>query len=200
MARHTPKVQRLIDALRILPSVGPKSAQRIAYQLLERNRDGGLQLADALTSAMQGVGSCAKCRTFCEQDVCSICRDEQRAKARQLCVVASSADLYAIEHTGMFHGRYFVLRGLLSPLDGIGPQQLGLELFAQQLQSGHYDEVILATNPTVEGEATAHFIAELCRQSNIAVSRLAQGMPVGGELEYVDGNTLSYAFSGRKQV
>lgn len=200
MARHTPKVQRLIDALRVLPSVGPKSAQRIAYQLLERNRDGGLQLADALTAAMQGVGSCRTCRTFCEQDSCAICNDNERAKVRQLCVVASSADLFAIEQTGLFHGRYFVLRGLLSPLDGVGPAQLGFDVLAQQLQQGEIDEVIVATNPTVEGEATAHFIAQLCRTAGISVSRLAQGMPVGGELEYVDGNTLSYAFSGRKQV
>ncbi|HAT41865.1 MAG TPA: recombination protein RecR [Rheinheimera sp.] len=200
MARHTPKVQRLIDALRILPSVGPKSAQRIAYQLLERNRDGGLQLADALTSAMQGVGSCQQCRTFCEQELCSICGDVSRSQSRQLCVVASSADLYAIEHTGLYNGRYFVLRGLLSPLDGIGPAQLGLDQLAAMLSQAQFDEVILATNPTVEGEATAYFVAELCRKHQVAVSRLAQGMPVGGELEYVDGNTLSYAFSGRKQV
>jgi len=199
MARHTPRVQRLIDALRILPSVGPKSAQRMAYQLLERNRDGAMVLAQALQDAMQGVGSCQRCRTFCESELCQICQHPVRGQATELCIVASAADQYAIEQTGLFQGRYFVLKGLLSPLDGIGPQQLGLDRLTAELAQGQIREVILATNPTVEGEATAFYIAEQCRHYQVTVSRLAQGMPVGGELEYVDGNTLSHAFSGRQR-
>ncbi len=198
MAKHTRLVQQLIDALRVLPSVGPKSAQRMAYQLLERNREAGLQLADALHEAMQKVGHCQQCRTLCETALCDVCTHPVRGESPTLCVVASVADLYAIEQTGLFGGRYFVLRGQLSPLDGIGPNELGLDLLAQQLAKGSIQEVILATNPTVEGEATAFYLAELCKKYQIQVSRLAQGMPVGGELEYIDGNTLSQAFSGRK--
>jgi len=198
MAKHTPLVQQLIDALRVLPSVGPKSAQRMAYQLLERNREGGMMLAKVLGQAMEKVGHCAQCRTFSESDSCDLCRHPVRGKSPLLCVVASAADLYAIEQTGLFSGRYFVLRGQLSPLDGIGPAELGLDLLATQLAAGSVQEVILATNPTIEGDATAFYIAELCKKHQIQVSRLAQGMPVGGELEYVDGSTLSYAFSGRK--
>jgi len=198
MAKHTPLVQQLIDALRILPSVGPKSAQRMAYQLLERNRTGGLELAQVLQAAMEQVGHCQQCRTFAQSPLCPICQHPLRGQSPLLCVVASAADLYAIEQTGLFSGRYFVLRGQLSPLDGIGPTELGLDNLARQLASGSIAEVILATNPTIEGDATAFYIAELCKKQQIQVSRLAQGMPVGGELEYVDGNTLSYAFSGRK--
>ena len=198
MGKHTPLVQQLIDALRLLPSVGPKSAQRMAYQLLERNREGGLQLAHVLQQAMQKVGHCQQCRTFCEGQLCKICAHPVRGHSAVMCIVASAADLYAIEQTGLFAGRYFVLRGQLSPLDGIGPTELGLDLLAKQLSQGQVQEVILATNPTIEGDATAFYIAELCKKHQIQVSRLAQGMPVGGELEYVDGSTLSYAFSGRK--
>ena len=198
MAKHTPLVQQLIDALRVLPSVGPKSAQRMAYQLLERNREGGMMLAKVLGQAMEKVGHCQQCRTFSESDSCDLCRHPVRGQSPLLCVVASAADLYAIEQTGLFSGRYFVLRGQLSPLDGIGPAELGLDLLATQLAAGAVQEVILATNPTIEGDATAFYIAELCKKHQIQVSRLAQGMPVGGELEYVDGSTLSYAFSGRK--
>ncbi len=198
MGKHTPLVQKLIDALRVLPSVGPKSAQRMAYQLLERNREAGLQLAAALQSAMTKVGHCQRCRTFCEGQICQICAHPIRGQSSLLCIVASAADLFAIEQTGLFAGRYFVLRGQLSPLDGVGPAELGLDALSQQLSQGQIEEVILATNPTVEGEATAFYIAELCRKHKVQVSRLAQGMPVGGELEYLDGSTLSYALSGRK--
>lgn len=198
MAKHTALVQQLIDALRVLPSVGPKSAQRMAYQLLERNRAGGAMLAKVLAAAMEKVGHCQQCRTFAEEPLCHICHDGNRSQSPLLCVVASAADLYAIEQTGLFSGRYFVLGGQLSPLDGIGPAELGLDLLAQQLAAGSIQEVILATNPTIEGDATAFYIAELCKKHQIQVSRLAQGMPVGGELEYVDGSTLSYALSGRK--
>jgi recombination protein RecR len=198
MAKHTPLVQKLIDALRVLPSVGPKSAQRMAYQLLERNREAGLQLASALQAAMNKVGHCQRCRTFCEGLLCQICSHPVRGQSPLLCIVASAADLFAIEQTGMFNGRYFVLRGQLSPLDGVGPAELGLDALSEQLRQGQIEEVILATNPTVEGEATAFYLAELCRKHHVQVSRLAQGMPVGGELEFLDGSTLSYAFSGRK--
>lgn len=198
MNKLTPLVQQLVDALRILPGVGPKSAQRMAFQLLERNRDGGRQLGSALTAAMIQVGNCQLCRTFCEEELCQVCADPVRRQNGLLCVVGSAADQLAIEQTGQFKGCYFVLMGYLSPLDGVGPEDLGLDRLAEQLASQDISEVILATNPTVEGDATAFYIAELCRKYQITVSRLAQGVPVGGELEFVDGTTLSHAFSGRK--
>lgn len=199
MAKLPPLLQQLIESLRVLPGVGPKSAQRMALQLLERNRTGGLRLGAALTAAMQGIGQCQQCRTFSEQPLCPICSDPLRAQADTLCIVASAADQLAIEHTGQFKGRYFVLMGYLSPLDGVGPEQLGLTELASQLAAGEIKEVILATNPTVEGEATAFYLAELCQQYQVTVTRLAQGLPVGGELEYIDGSTLAHAFSGRRR-
>jgi recombination protein RecR len=198
MNRHTPLLQQLIDALRILPGVGPKSAQRMAFALLERNREGGVQLGAALNAAMTHIGRCQQCRTFCETALCSICDDPSRALDGIICVVGSAADQLAIEQTGQFKGRYFVLQGYLSPLDGIGPQDLGLDKLSNQFAGGTVTEVILATNPTVEGDATAFYIAELCHKHQVKVSRIAQGIPVGGELEFVDGTTLSHAFSGRK--
>ena len=198
MNRHTPLVQQLIDALRILPGVGPKSAQRMAFSLLERNRSGGLQLGAALSAAMTHVGHCQQCRTFCEAELCHICLDPSRQQAGLICVVGSAADQLAIEQTGQFKGRYFVLQGYLSPLDGVGPNDLGLDKLNAQLSSGGVNELILATNPTVEGDATAFYIAELCNRHQVQVSRIAQGIPVGGELEFIDGTTLSHAFSGRK--
>ncbi|GAA0557042.1 MAG: recombination protein RecR [Alteromonadaceae bacterium] len=198
MSRFTPLLQQLIDALRVLPGVGPKSAQRMAFALLERNREGGLQLGAALNAAMTKVGHCQQCRTFSETDLCSICADPARAEDGIICVVGSAADQLAIEQTGQFSGRYFVLQGYLSPLDGIGPQDLGLDKLQQLFADNKVQELILATNPTVEGDATAFYIAELCHRQNVKVSRIAQGIPVGGELEFVDGTTLSHAFSGRK--
>lgn len=198
MSRFTPLLQQLIDALRVLPGVGPKSAQRMAFALLERNREGGLQLGAALNAAMTKVGHCQQCRTFSETDLCHICADPARAEDGIICVVGSAADQLAIEQTGQFSGRYFVLQGYLSPLDGIGPQDLGLDKLQQFFADGKVQELILATNPTVEGDATAFYIAELCHRQSIKVSRIAQGIPVGGELEFVDGTTLSHAFSGRK--
>ena len=196
--KFSPLLDEMMKALQVLPGVGPKSAQRMAFALLERNRDGGLQLGAALHAAMSKVGHCQQCRTFCETELCAICSDPARALDGILCVVGSAADQLAIEQTGQFSGRYFVLQGYLSPLDGIGPQDLGLDSLAQLLADGSISELILATNPTVEGDATAFYIAELCKKQQIQVSRLAQGMPVGGELEFVDGTTLSHAFSGRK--
>ncbi|MEE2024568.1 MULTISPECIES: recombination mediator RecR [Alkalimonas] len=198
MPASSPLLQQLIDALKVLPGVGPKTAQRMAFQLLERNREAGKKLGNALLNAMEHIGQCRCCRTFTEAELCAICSDDVRSQSPLLCVVGSSADLQAIEQTGQFDGRYFVLMGQLSPLDGIGPAELGLNVLEQQLAQGGIAELILATNPTVEGDATAYYIAELCHRHQVTVSRLAQGVPVGGELEYLDGSTLSHAFSGRK--
>jgi len=196
--KFSPLVQELIDSLKCLPGVGAKSAQRMAFHLLERNRRGGSKLATTLATAMTEVGHCQSCRNFTEQALCEICQSPKRKIATSLCVVESPGDVIAIEQTGEFTGKYFVLMGHLSPIDGIGPDDLGLDILAKQFATGQYLEVILATNPTVEGEATAHFIAELAKQYQISLSRIAHGVPVGGELEYVDGNTLSHALSGRK--
>ncbi|MBT8167699.1 recombination mediator RecR [Falsiruegeria litorea] len=196
--KFSPLVQELIDSLKCLPGVGAKSAQRMAFHLLERNRRGGSKLANSLSKAMVDIGHCQQCRNFTEQDLCEICLSPKRQLATTLCVVESPGDVIAIEQTGEFTGKYFVLMGHLSPIDGIGPDDLGLDILAKHFASGKFTEVILATNPTVEGEATAHFIAELAQEYQVNISRIAHGVPVGGELEYVDGNTLSHAFSGRK--
>lgn len=197
--KFSPLVQELIQAFKCLPGVGAKSAQRMAFHLLERNRVGGEKLSDALKSAMVNVKHCSQCRNFTELELCDICDNPRRSEQGQLCVVESPADVIAIEQTGEFQGRYFVLMGHLSPIDGIGPEDIGLDTLEQQFTAEHLTEVILATNPTVEGEATAHFIAELAKKHQIQVTRIAHGVPVGGELEFVDGNTLSHALSGRKQ-
>jgi recombination protein RecR len=195
----TPLIGRLVEALRVLPGVGPKSAQRMAYHLLERDREGALTLAASLQEAMEKVGHCSRCRTLSENELCPICSSERR-DASLLCVVESPSDVEAIEHTSVYQGRYFVLMGHLSPLDGIGPEEIGLELLAQRLDSGEIAEVILATNPTVEGEATAHYLSEMVHSRGIRVTRIAHGVPLGGELEYVDGGTLSHAFTGRREI
>jgi recombination protein RecR len=191
-------IESLIEAFRCLPGVGPRSAQRMVYHLLERNRNGGANLANALSRAMAEVKQCLECRTFTEQERCHICSNQGRDRTK-LCVVESPVDLLAIESTASFRGVYFVLMGHLSPLDGIGPEQLGLELLEQRLANEQFEEVILATNPTVEGEATAHYIYELCQQQSIDVTRIAHGVPLGGELEYIDGGTLAHSFTGRQK-
>ena len=196
--KFSPLVQELIDSLKCLPGVGAKSAQRMAFQLLERNRHGGSKLASTLAKAMTDIGHCQSCRNFTEPELCEICQSPKRSIATSLCIVETPGDVIAIEQTGEFIGKYFVLMGHLSPIDGIGPDDLGLDILESQFASGQFDEVILATNPTVEGEATAHFIAELAQKHQVNISRIAHGVPVGGELEYVDGNTLSHALSGRK--
>lgn len=196
--KFSPLVQELIDSLKCLPGVGAKSAQRMAFQLLERNRRGGRKLAKTLAKAMTDIGHCQQCRNFTEEALCEICQSPKRQLSTTLCIVETPGDVIAIEQTGEFFGKYFVLMGHLSPIDGIGPDDLGLDILAKQFASGQFVEVILATNPTVEGEATAHFIAELAQQYQVNISRIAHGVPVGGELEYVDGNTLSHALSGRK--
>ncbi len=196
--KFSPLVQELIESFRCLPGVGAKTAQRMAFHLLERNRHGGAKLADKLSQAMEKVGHCQQCRNFTEQVLCDICQSPKRQLAEILCVVESPADVLAIEQTGDFQGRYFILMGHLSPIDGIGPGDLGLDLLSQELQKGQIKEVILATNPTVEGEATAHYIAEMTKAIDVNITRIAHGVPIGGELEFVDGNTLSHALSGRK--
>lgn len=196
--KFSPLVQELIDSLKCLPGVGAKSAQRMAFHLLERNRLGATKLSATLADAMENIGHCRLCRNFTEQAICDICENPKRQMTQLLCIVESPADVIAIEQTGDFQGRYFVLMGHLSPIDGIGPDDIGLDVLEKQLAQGEFNEVILATNPTVEGEATAHFIAELAKQYDVNISRIAHGVPIGGELEYVDGNTLSHALTGRK--
>lgn len=195
----TPLLTDLIEALRCLPGVGQKSAQRMAFALLERDRDGALRLADGLRGAVEGIGHCERCRMFAESTLCPICADPTRDDT-QLCVVESPADVLALEAATGFRGRYFVLMGHLSPLDGIGPEELGLDKLAARLRESTLREIIIATNPTVEGDATAHYVADLAARTGISASRIAHGVPVGGELEFVDGGTLSHAFSGRRVV
>ncbi|MEY3465241.1 MAG: recombination mediator RecR [Steroidobacteraceae bacterium] len=197
--KHTPALARLIDALRTLPGVGPKTAQRMAFHALHEGRDGSRQLAEALTGALERVGRCERCRMYTETPVCSICSSPQR-DATLMCVVESPADVVAIEQSGGYRGRYFVLMGHLSPLDGIGPEQLGIADLETALASGEVQELILATNPTVEGEATAHFLSELARHRNVRATRIAHGVPIGGELEYIDGGTLAHALAGRHSL
>ncbi len=192
-------IDQLIDALRILPGVGVKSAQRMALQLLEKNREGAFKLAEAVNEAATKVGKCQQCRTLTEHDLCNICNDPSRSDS-QLCVVESPADLFAIEQAGGYRGKYFVLLGHLSPIDGIGPEQLGIDKLIERLQFNQVNELILATNLTVEGEATAHFIADKAKSLGVEVSRIAYGVPMGGELEYVDGGTLNLALQSRKTL
>jgi recombination protein RecR len=195
----SPLIDRLIEALRCLPGVGPKSSQRIAYHLLERNREGARRLAAALQEAADKVGRCGECRTLSETALCRLCASDKR-NAAQLCVVENPVDVQAIEQTTSYQGRYFVLMGHLSPLDGIGPEDIGLDQLERRLRQGGVHEVILATNPTVEGEATAHYIADMAREHGIKASRIAYGVPFGGELEYVDAGTLSHAIAGRRDI
>lgn len=192
-------IDQLIDALRVLPGVGAKTAQRMALQLLERDKDGAARLAEAIVEAVEKVGRCRVCRTLTENDLCEICSNSRRNNA-QICVVENPADLYAIEQAGSFQGKYFVLLGHLSPIDGIGPEQLGIDQLIERLISDEVSELILATNLTVEGEATAHFIADKAKALGVSVSRIAYGVPMGGELEYVDGGTLNMALQSRKAL
>ena len=181
-----------------MPGIGRKSAQRISYHLLQRDRDGARRLAAALADAMDHIGHCSRCRIFSEDPICTICGSGKRDRGL-LCIVESPADVYAIEEAG-FRGTYFVLMGRLSPLDGIGPDDLGLDKLDALLDEGTLNEVIIATNSTVEGEATAHFISGMVHKKKLRVSRIAHGVPMGGELEYVDSSTLSHALSGRREI
>lgn len=197
--RYPPRLAALIEALRRLPGVGPRSAQRMAFHLLEKDREAAGSIAAALADAIEHVGRCGRCRMFAEAEHCELCRSPSR-DASVLCVLESPADVVAVETGSGFSGRYFVLMGHLSPLDGIGPDELGLDALEAILEEGGVTEVILATNPTVEGDATAHYIAELCARRGVRASRIAHGVPVGGELEYIDSGTLSHAFAGRQKI
>ncbi len=194
----SPLLQQLIDALKCLPGVGPKSAQRMAFYLLERDPEGAKNLSSVLIEAVEKIGHCSMCRTLSETELCDICNSTSRDSAA-LCVIETPADIFAIEHTAEFRGKYFVLMGHLSPLDGIGPVELGLDLLQARLANGEVKELILATNPTVEGEATAHYISNMATKHRILTTRIAHGVPLGGELEYIDAGTLAHAFSGRQR-
>jgi recombination protein RecR len=197
--KHPEALSRLIDALHALPGIGPKSAQRLAFRLMQDGRGTARELSLALQHALDSIGHCRRCRMLAEGELCPLCASPARDET-QLCVVESPADVIAVESSAAYRGRYFVLMGHLSPLDGIGPAELGLHELDLLLGQGVIREVILATNSTVEGEATAHFISELARARGLAATRIAQGVPFGGELEYVDGGTLSAAFAGRQSV
>lgn len=199
MIRVSPLIDRLVQALQTLPGVGPKWAMRMTLHLLQRNREGAAALARALQEATGGVRRCAQCRMLCETEVCAICANPKR-DAKLLCVVESPVDVIAIEQAGSYAGRYFVLHGRLSPIDGIGPAQLGLDRVAELVRGRGVEEVILATNPTVEGEATAHYICEALGDLDARLTRIAHGVPLGGELEYVDGGTIAHALQGRRSL
>jgi recombination protein RecR len=197
--KFSPALQNLMEALRCLPGVGPKSAQRMTLHLLERDREGATALADALHEAIERVDRCSRCRNFTELEVCEICSDPRR-DGTTICVVETPADVLAVEQSGGYRGVYFVLMGHLSPIDGIGPVEIGLDLFHRRVVDEGIQEVILATNPTVEGEATAYYLTDMLQPEGVRVSRIAHGVPLGGELEYVDGSTLAHALSGRRPV
>ncbi len=193
---HSPLLKQLVEAFKCLPGVGQKSAQRMAFHVLQRNRTGAAQLAQSLADAVAKIGNCERCRMLTEATVCGFCLSERRDDA-VLCVVETPADLFAIEQSGVYRGRYFVLMGHLSPIDGIGPAELGLDLLEQRLDQTPVQELVLATGVTVEGEATAHLLAQIAQRHGVRASRIAYGVPVGGELEFIDSGTLSRAFSGR---
>lgn len=195
----SPLISQLIEALCCLPGVGPKTAQRMVLHLLERDRAGGTRIAESLKNAIEGVGRCQNCRILTENDVCEICASRSRDETL-LCVVENPADVLAIEQAGGFRGKYFVLMGHLSPIDGIGPDALGIDHLLERVRKDSVKEVILATNSTVEGEATAHYVSELLRPMAVEISRIAHGIPFGGELEFVDGGTLAHAMEGRKKI
>lgn len=195
----SPLVTELVEALRVLPGVGPKSAQRMALHLLERQRAGGRRLSEVLARAMENVRECRDCQSLTENEVCHLCQSPARDRSL-LCVVETPVDVLAVESSASYRGLYFVLKGHLSPLDGIGPRELGIPRLLARVREGEVRELILATNPTVEGEATAHYIREALRDSAVTVSRIAHGVPMGGELEFVDGNTLAHALAGRKAL
>lgn len=194
--RFSPLLEQLIEALRCLPGVGPKTAQRMAMQLLTRGRDNGHRLAKTLVEAMQNIRHCQQCRIFSEHEICEICASNHRDHTT-LCIVENAIDVSALEQTSIYRGKYFVLLGRLSPLDGIGPDEIGIPQLKSRLEVNDIKEVILATNPTVEGEATAHYISELAKPYQIKVTRIAHGVPIGSELEYIDASTLAHALTDR---
>lgn len=195
----SPLIDDLISALRILPGVGPKSAQRMALYLLEHEREAAAKLASRLQVAVEKVSQCQSCRNLTEEAVCGLCANARRDQSL-LCVVESPADVMALEQSGTFSGVYFVLHGRLSPIDGVGPTELGIPILVERLAAGNITEVIIATNPTMEGEATSHYVAEKAKHCGVKVSRIAHGVPIGGELEYIDGGTLAHALSSRREL
>jgi len=195
----SPLINQLIEAFRCLPGVGPKSAQRMTFHVLERERSGGMRLAEALAAAIDKVQHCQQCRNLTELDICQLCSNPKR-NTGVLCVVESPADVVAIEQTGLFSGRYFVLMGHLSPIDGIGPKEIGIDILLKQVKEQGIRELIMATNPTIEGETTAHYIADQIGPLGVEVTRIAHGVPLGGELENIDGGTLAHAFEGRRRL
>jgi recombination protein RecR len=190
---------QLTQTLCCLPGVGPKTAQRMSFHLLQRDRNGAKILAETLIEALAKIGHCEVCRTLAEQNICQICADNGR-DSTLVCIVESPADVWIIDQATVFNGHYFVLHGRLSPLDGIGPDELGLDVLEQRMVAGTIKELILATNSTVEGEATAYFIGELARKHQVQASRIAHGVPMGGELEFIDSGTLAHAFNGRNAL
>ena len=196
---YSPLLNQLIEAFQCLPGVGAKTAQRMAFHLLDKDRDAGNRLAATLERAVRAIRNCERCRMLTEQAVCRFCGSDKRDSS-QLCIVEGPADLLAIEHSGAYRGGYFVLMGHLSPIDGVGPAELGLELLERRFRTESFTEVVLATSVTVEGDATAHLVAALAHKHGLRASRIAYGVPVGGELEYVDGGTLARALRGRREV
>jgi recombination protein RecR len=199
LSTGSPLLADLIEALRCLPGVGAKTAQRMAFHVLERDRPGAKRLSERLALAVEKVGNCRRCRGFSEQEVCSMCANASR-DAHLLCIVETPVDQLAIEQATGYRGHYFVLLGRLSPMDGLGPKELGLDLLAARLAEGEVEEMIVATNPTVEGEATAHMLSQLAKAADVKASRLAHGVPLGGELEFIDRGTLAHAFGGRQSL
>lgn len=199
MSAGSPLLAELIDALRCLPGVGAKTAQRMAFHVLERDRAGARRLAERLAIAMERIGNCTRCRTFSEEAICALCANASRDHSL-LCIVETPIDQLAIEQATGFRGHYFVLLGRLSPLDGLGPKEIGLDQLERRLAEGEVQELIVATNPTVEGEATAHVLGQLARAAGVRASRLAHGVPLGGELEFIDRGTLAHAFGGRQAL
>ncbi|MFL0804506.1 MAG: recombination mediator RecR [Agarilytica sp.] len=195
----SPLIDQLILALRKLPGVGPKSAQRMAFHLLENDRAAAEKLAHALSEASASVTQCEKCRTLTEERVCAICRNVKRDQSL-LCVVETPADVIALEQSGTYSGLYFVLHGRLSPIDGIGPKEIGVDVLERSLADGEVKELIIATNPTMEGEATSHYVSERAKAFEVKVTRIAHGVPIGGELEYIDGGTLAHALNSRREI
>jgi recombination protein RecR len=198
--KYSPLLDELITSFQKLPGVGPKSAQRLAFHILERQPKVGLKLSEALHAAVTRVGQCRQCRNFTEEALCSLCVNPERYRDRQICIVESPTDLVALETSGFYNGHYFILHGLLSPLDNMGPEEIGLHDLEQVLVDKRYDEVILATNPSIEGEITANFILNIAKRYEIKITRIAHGVPVGGELEYVDSTTLALSLQGRRSL
>lgn len=194
----SPLLEKLIKSLQIMPGIGPRSAVRIAYHLLDRRREESVQLADTLKEAVEKIGLCSHCRDYSEEEVCSICASFKRKQSGQLCVVETPSDLLAVESSGNYFGQYFVLHGHLSPIDGVGPTELGIDILMKRLSAGEVKELILATNPTVEGDATASYIAALAKRYNISVSKLASGVPLGGDLDNIDEQTIAASLAHRR--